>query len=64
MSRIIKNISELVGNTPLFRSAILSTSDSEVLLKLEYYNPASSVKDRIALGIIEAAEADGCCQRL
>ncbi len=63
MSHIITNISELVGNTPLFRSAILSTSDSEVLLKLEYYNPASSVKDRIALGIIEAAEADGTLKK-
>lgn len=59
MSCIIENITDLVGNTPLFRSATLSTPDSEVLLKLEYYNPASSVKDRIALSIIEEAEADG-----
>lgn len=59
MAKIVSSIKELVGNTPLFRSRILSTPDSEVLLKLEYYNPASSVKDRIALGIIETAEANG-----
>lgn len=59
MTQIISNITELVGNTPLFRSRTLSTADSEVLLKLEYYNPASSVKDRIALNIINEAEASG-----
>lgn len=59
MSNIVNNIKELVGNTPLYRSKTLSTADSDVLLKLEYYNPASSVKDRIALNIIEEAEAAG-----
>lgn len=59
MSNIVSNITELVGNTPLYRSRILSSADSEVLLKLEYYNPASSVKDRIALNIIKEAEANG-----
>lgn len=62
MSQIIENITELVGNTPLYRSRTLSTADSEVLLKLEFYNPASSVKDRIALNIIEAAERAGALQ--
>lgn len=57
--QIINNITALVGNTPLYRSRTLSTTDSEVLLKLEFYNPGSSVKDRIALNIIETAEADG-----
>ncbi len=56
---IITNITELVGNTPLYRSRTLSTDTSEVLLKLEYYNPASSVKDRIALNMIAEAEASG-----
>lgn len=59
MTKIINNVAELVGNTPLFRSSTLSTADSEVLLKLEFYNPASSVKDRIALNIIEEAEQSG-----
>lgn len=59
MSHIIQNVTELVGNTPLYRSSTLSTADSDVLLKLEFYNPASSVKDRIALSIIEEAEQSG-----
>lgn len=59
MTTIVSHVKELVGNTPLFHSQTLSTPDSEVLLKLEFYNPASSVKDRIALGIIETAEANG-----
>lgn len=59
MSNIVNNITDLVGNTPLYHSQILSTAESDVLLKLEYYNPASSVKDRIALNIIEEAEASG-----
>lgn len=59
MSQIIHNVTELVGNTPLYRSSTLSTPDSDVLLKLEFYNPASSVKDRIALNIIEEAEQSG-----
>lgn len=63
MTEIIDNIIDLVGNTPLFRSKILSTATSDVLLKLEYYNPASSVKDRIALSIIEEAEASGALKK-
>lgn len=59
MSTIIQNITDLVGNTPLYRSRTLSTADSDVLIKLEFYNPASSVKDRIALNIIETAEQSG-----
>lgn len=63
MSTIVHNITELVGNTPLYRSKTLSTDNSEVLLKLEYYNPASSVKDRIALNIIAEAEASGALKK-
>lgn len=63
MNKITNNITELVGNTPLFRSRTLSTENSDVLLKLEYYNPASSVKDRIALNIIKEAEASGALKK-
>ncbi len=60
---IIDNISDLVGNTPLYRSKTLSTETSEVLIKLEFYNPGSSVKDRVALNIIKAAEATGALKK-
>lgn len=63
MANIVNNITQLVGNTPLYHSQTLSTAESEVLLKLEYYNPASSVKDRIALNIIEEAEANGTLKK-
>ncbi len=63
MKKIANSITELVGNTPLFRSRTLSTDNSDVLIKLEYYNPASSVKDRIALNIINEAEASGALKK-
>lgn len=59
MNKVIHSITELVGETPLFRSRILSSATSDVLLKLEFYNPAKSVKDRIALAMIESAEQTG-----
>jgi len=60
MSRIANNILELVGNTPLVRLNRLSSDCvAEVLLKLEFCNPASSVKDRIGLSMVEAAEEQG-----
>ncbi len=59
MPHIVQNVAELVGNTPLYRSSSLSTNDSEVLLKLEFHNPTASIKDRIALNIIEEAERSG-----
>ena len=60
MAKVANNITELVGDTPLLRSNYLSGNNgSNVYLKLEYYNPASSVKDRIAFNMIEAAEKDG-----
>lgn len=59
-SSIANNITELVGNTPLLRlNKIPGGSFAEVLVKLESFNPASSVKDRIALSMINAAERDG-----
>ncbi|NIM04731.1 MAG: cysteine synthase A [Armatimonadetes bacterium] len=57
---IVNNVLELVGNTPLVRLNHLPDSDSaEVLAKLEAFNPGWSVKDRIALSMIEAAEKEG-----
>ena len=59
MAHIYKNITELVGNTPLVRINRLNKTAAEVLVKVEYFNPGGSVKDRIALAMIEAAERDG-----
>ncbi len=54
------NILEVIGNTPLVRShSLASHVESDILLKLEYLNPGSSVKDRPALQIIEDAEESG-----
>ena len=54
-----KNVLELVGNTPLVRINRLGTGRNLILAKLEMYNPLSSVKDRIALSMVEAAEEEG-----
>ncbi|MFH0945001.1 MAG: cysteine synthase A [Planctomycetota bacterium] len=60
MSRIANNITELIGNTPLVRLGKLAEGClGEILLKLEMFNPLSSVKDRIGLSMIEAAEDQG-----
>jgi cysteine synthase len=59
MARLFDDITQTVGNTPLVRVRRLITSDAEVYAKLEYLNPLSSVKDRIGLAMIEAAERDG-----
>ncbi len=58
--KIANNITELVGNTPLVRLQRL-TKDSfgEVVVKLEYFNPAHSVKDRIGVAMIDKAEKNG-----
>ncbi|RAZ33217.1 pyridoxal-phosphate dependent enzyme [Microbacterium sp. SMR1] len=58
--RYAENIADLVGNTPLVRLTRVATSTrATVLAKVEYFNPGSSAKDRIAARIIEAAERDG-----
>jgi cysteine synthase A len=60
MTRIHDDITQLVGRTPLVRLQRLGQSlPGRVLLKLESFNPLSSVKDRIGLAMIEAAERDG-----
>ena len=57
---IVNSIAELVGNTPVVKFNRMVDDDSaDVYVKLEYMNPGSSVKDRIALAMIEAAEKDG-----
>jgi cysteine synthase A len=57
---ILANITEAIGNTPLVRINRLAEGlDATVAVKLEFYNPANSVKDRIGAAIIDAAEADG-----
>jgi len=58
--RIANDVTELIGNTPLVRIRNLAKgAGAEIVAKLEFYNPAHSVKDRIGLAMIEAAEAAG-----
>lgn len=58
--RYSKNILETIGNTPLIKlNKITSEIDALVLAKVEYFNPGNSVKDRMALKMIEDAEKDG-----
>jgi cysteine synthase A len=60
VGRIYGNVSELIGRTPLVRLNRLTDGlDAEVVAKLEFYNPANSVKDRIGAAIIDAAERSG-----
>jgi cysteine synthase len=59
MGRLYKNILETVGNTPVVRINRLAPADINLYVKVEAFNPLGSVKDRLALGIIEAAEASG-----
>ena len=63
MSKIAKSALDLIGNTPLLKlnrySAEAGVKDATILGKLEYLNPAGSVKDRIALAMIEDAEQKG-----
>lgn len=60
MSRVGNTVADLVGKTPLVKLNRMGNADSaDIYLKLEYFNPGSSVKDRIALAMIEAAEKTG-----
>ncbi len=57
--KIADDVTALVGSTPLVRLRRASAGGADVVAKLEFYNPASSVKDRIGLSMIEAAEREG-----
>ena len=60
MGKIYNDIVETVGGTPLVRlNAVTKGLDATVLVKCEFFNPLSSVKDRIGMAIIDAAESDG-----
>ena len=62
MARTYSNITEAFGNTPLVRLNRVAGDAAEVYAKLEFYNPAGSVKDRIGIAIIDAAEKSGALQ--
>jgi cysteine synthase A len=62
MSKIVKNITELIGNTPLLELTNIEKVyevDAQIIAKLEFFNPGRSVKDRIGLSMIEDAEWRG-----
>ena len=62
MGKIFKSVTELIGHTPLLEAGNFSDElkiSARILVKLEYLNPAGSVKDRIAKAMIEKAERDG-----
>jgi cysteine synthase A len=64
MVKIANSISELVGNTPLLKlHRVTKECKGEVLAKLESFNPCGSVKDRIGVSMIEAAEKEGLIQK-
>ena len=56
---IYDSLAELIGRTPLLRIAGFDGQQADILVKLEYFNPGGSVKDRVALSMIEDAEASG-----
>lgn len=62
MSKVVKSITELIGNTPMLELTGIEESHSleaSVIAKLEYFNPCGSVKDRVAKNMIENAEKNG-----
>jgi cysteine synthase A len=59
MGRVFANINETIGSTPLVRINKLGSAEAAVLAKLESFNPCGSVKDRIAISMIEEAESKG-----
>ena len=64
MARIFDDITKTIGNTPLVRlNRMTKGSGAEVLVKLESFNPLSSVKDRIGVAMIEAGERDGILRK-
>ena len=66
MSKIYKGVSELIGKTPIIEAVNFEKAveaDATILAKLEYFNPAGSVKDRVALAMIEEAEKKGVLKK-
>lgn len=59
MGRIFSSITDTIGNTPLVDIGSLNDTHATILAKLEFFNPGGSVKDRIGLSMIEAAEQEG-----
>ncbi len=60
MSKLFDSVTELIGNTPIVKlNNVTGPNDANVYVKLEYFNPGSSVKDRIAAAMIETAEKAG-----
>src|SRR5690606_28683584 len=60
MAKIVQNITEVIGDTPLVRlNRVVPEGSAEVYVKLEYQNPGASVKDRIAISMVEQAEKEG-----
>jgi cysteine synthase A len=63
MKNVYKSIDQLIGNTPIVKlNHLTNENDAEVYVKLEWYNPGNSIKDRIALNMIENAEREGKIQ--
>src|ERR1039457_5146778 len=59
MGKKFANILETVGNTPVVKISRLAPPDVNLYVKIEAFNPLGSIKDRLALGVIEAAERSG-----
>jgi cysteine synthase A len=60
VAKLVQSITELIGNTPLVRlNRVVPEGSAEVYLKLEFQNPGASVKDRIAISMVEVAEQEG-----
>ncbi len=63
MSKIANSVADLVGRTPIVKlNNVTGENEGNVYVKLEFFNPGSSVKDRLALAMVEAAEKDGTLQ--
>lgn len=56
---VYQNVLEMIGNTPMVKVSNIDTGPCELYLKLELLNPGGSIKDRIAVSMIEAAEQQG-----
>jgi cysteine synthase A len=60
MAKLVQNITQVIGDTPLVKlNRVVPEDSAEIYVKLEFQNPGASVKDRIAISMIEVAEAEG-----